>query len=105
MQARQPIVGDVRGMGLLLGVEFVQDRETKEPFPPAWGISRRVGAATLERGLVSYPMTGSVDGALGDHILYAPPLTLTRDQADELVSALDASLTAVTAELAVTAGA
>ena len=105
MQERQPIVGDVRGMGLLLGVEFVQDRETKEPFPPAWGLSRRVGAATLERGLVSYPMTGSVDGALGDHLLFAPPLTLTREQADELVAALDASLTAVTAELDVATGA
>ncbi len=45
-------------------------------------------------------MTGSVDGALGDHILYAPPLTLTREQADELLAALDASLTAISAELA-----
>jgi len=100
LQGRQPMIGDVRGLGLLLGVEFVQDRPTKKPFPPAWGVSRRVGAATLERGLVSYPMTGTVDGALGDHLLYAPPLTLTPAHADELVAALDASLTAVSADLA-----
>ena len=92
MQERQPIVGDVRGIGLLLGVEFVRDRATKEPFPAAWQVSRRVGKATLERGLVSYPMTGTVDGVLGDHLLYAPPLTITRAQIDELVGILDASL-------------
>ncbi len=100
LQGRQPMIGDVRGLGLLLGVEFVQDRITKEPFPPSWGVSRRVGTATLERGLVSYPMTGTVDGALGDHLLYAPPLTLTCALADELVAALDASLTTVTSDLA-----
>ena len=100
MQARQPIVGDVRGLGLLLGVELVRDRATKAPFPAAWQVSKRVGAATLARGLVSYSMTGTVDGALGDHLLYAPPLTLTHEQADELVAILDDSLTAVSADLA-----
>ncbi len=99
LQERQPMVGDVRGLGLLLGVEFVQDRATKSPYPPDWGVSRRIGVATLERGLVSYPMTGTVDGALGDHLLYAPPLTLTTAHADELVAALDSSLSAVAVEL------
>jgi adenosylmethionine-8-amino-7-oxononanoate aminotransferase len=95
MATRHEMVGDVRGLGMLFGVELVQDRVTKTPFPPEWGVSKRIGEATLERGLVSYPMTGTVDGALGDHLLYAPPLTLNREQADELVAALDASLTAV----------
>ena len=100
VQERQPIVGDVRGLGLILGVELVRDRATKAPLPATWQVSKRVGAATLERGLVSYPMTGTVDGATGDHLLYAPPLILTRDQADELVAILDDSLTAVAADLA-----
>jgi adenosylmethionine-8-amino-7-oxononanoate aminotransferase len=99
LAARHEIVGDVRGLGLLLGVEFVGDRERKEPFPTAWGVARRVGAATLERGLVSYPISGSADGVAGDHLLYAPPMILTAEQADELVEILDASLTAVEAEL------
>lgn len=93
-------IGDVRGQGLLLGIEFVTDRERKTPFPVAWGVSRRIGAATLARGLVSYPGTGTADGVAGDHLLYAPPLTLSEAQADELVSILDSSLTAVEAELA-----
>jgi len=93
----QPIVGDVRGLGLLAGIELVQDRTTKQPFPVELRVAARVGAATLERGLVSYPGSGSADGSAGDHLLYAPPLTITRDQVDELVIALDQSLTAVTA--------
>ena len=100
LQGHHPIVGDVRGLGLLLGVELVRDRATKAPFPAAWQVSKRVGQATLERGLVSYPMTGSVDGVLGDHLLYAPPLILTRAQADELVAILEDSLAAVAADLA-----
>lgn len=97
---RHAMIGDVRGMGLLLGVELVRDRESKEPFPPAWGVGRRVGAATLERGLVSYPGAGTADGAAGDHLLYAPPLVITREQVDEVVGILDESLGAVEMDLA-----
>ena len=93
------MIGDVRGLGLLIGVELVRDRETKESFPTAWHVSRRIGRATLERGLVSYPGSGTVDGMRGDHLLYAPPLSLSRDEADELVEILDASLSAVAGEI------
>jgi adenosylmethionine-8-amino-7-oxononanoate aminotransferase len=62
-----------------------------------------VGAATLARGLVSYPGTGTVDGALGDHLLYAPPLTITRAQVEDLLQILDESLLAVALELAAVA--
>lgn len=99
LASRHEIVGDVRGLGLLCGVELVRDRATKEPFPPAWVVARRVAAATLERGLVSYPGAGSADGVAGDHLLYAPPLTITRAQIDDLVAILDESLTAVAADL------
>lgn len=96
---RHEMIGDVRGLGLLLGIELVRDRATKAPFPPAWTVAQRVGAATLTRGLVSYPGSGTVDGVAGDHLLYAPPLIITREQVDGLVSILDRSLTAVAAEL------
>jgi adenosylmethionine-8-amino-7-oxononanoate aminotransferase len=99
LQARHHLIGEVRGLGLLLGVEFVRDRVTKEPFPPEWQVAKRIGAATLERGLVSYPGTGTVDGALGDHLLYAPPLTITTEQVDDLIAILDDSLSAVSADL------
>lgn len=101
---RHAMIGDVRGLGLLLGVELVRGRESKEPFPPAWGVGKRVGAATLERGLVSYPGAGTADGVAGDHLLYAPPLVITREQVDEVVGILDESLGAVEMDLAGVAG-
>lgn len=73
-------VGDVRGIGLLWAVEFVVDKMTKRPFPPQQTFSSRVGAAALQRGLLVYPMQGSVDGITGDHILLAPPAVITPDQ-------------------------
>jgi adenosylmethionine-8-amino-7-oxononanoate aminotransferase len=99
LKGRHEIIGDVRGLGLLLGIEFVRDRQTKEPFPPEWQVSKRLGIETLKRGLVSYPGTGTVDGALGDHMLYAPPLTITAEQIDELTAVLDDSLSVVAVDL------
>jgi adenosylmethionine-8-amino-7-oxononanoate aminotransferase len=96
---RHSIIGDVRGLGLLIGIEFVADRGSKAPFNPELRLSKQIAAATLERGLVSYPLQGTVDGVAGDHLLYTPPLTITRGQIDELVAILDASLDAVTATL------
>src|SRR5215211_1815516 len=90
LKDRQPIVGDVRGLGLLTGVEFVRDRATKEPFPAELQLSKRIAEETLARGLVSYPLAGTIDGLAGDHLLYGPPLIITRDQIDELIDILDA---------------
>ncbi|HTT20746.1 MAG TPA: aminotransferase class III-fold pyridoxal phosphate-dependent enzyme [Candidatus Sulfotelmatobacter sp.] len=73
-------VGDVRGIGLLRAVEFVAEKSTKRPFPPADSFSARVGAAALKRGLLVYPMQGSVDGTAGDHILLAPPAVISEGQ-------------------------
>jgi adenosylmethionine-8-amino-7-oxononanoate aminotransferase len=75
-----PNVGDVRGLGLLLGVEFVADKKTKQPFAPGKAFSSRVGEAAMKDGLLVYPMQGSVDGIQGDHLLIAPPAILTKDQ-------------------------
>jgi adenosylmethionine-8-amino-7-oxononanoate aminotransferase len=94
-----PIVGDVRGLGLMLGLEFVQDKATKEPFPAAARIAPRVGAAALERGLFVYPGVGTVDGERGDHVMVAPPLTVTEAECDELASILKDAVDAVGQEL------
>ena len=73
-------VGDVRGIGLLWAVEFVADKATKRPISHEKNFAGRVGAAALKRGLLVYPMQGSVDGVSGDHLLLAPPAIITGEQ-------------------------
>jgi len=73
-------VGDVRGLGLLWGVEFVADKRTKAPFPPEKNFVGLVRQACLRRGLLVYPMQGCVDGIAGDHLLIAPPAVITAEQ-------------------------
>lgn len=88
-------VGDVRGTGLFLGIEFVADPTTKEPFAPELSIAKKIQAAAVERGVITYACRGTVEGTRGDHLLFAPPLILTEAQADELVDVLGASIDAV----------
>jgi adenosylmethionine-8-amino-7-oxononanoate aminotransferase len=83
-----PSVGDVRGLGLLLGVEFVADKKTKQPFAAEKTFASRVGQAAMKRGVLVYPMQGSVDGVEGDHLLVAPPAILTEEQISESVTQL-----------------
>jgi adenosylmethionine-8-amino-7-oxononanoate aminotransferase len=85
-------VGDVRGIGLLWGVEFVADRARKNPFPPQQNFSGRVASTALKRGLLVYPMQGSVDGFSGDHLLLAPPAVITPEQIAWSVDQLAASI-------------
>ena len=85
-------VGDIRGLGLLWAVEFVNDKKTKAPYPPEQNFSGRVGAAALKRGLLLYPMQGSVDGTSGDHLLLAPPAVITPEQIVWSVEQLSASI-------------
>ena len=85
-------VGDVRGIGLLWAVEFVADKASKRPFAPGQNFSGRVGAAALQRGLLVYPMQGSVDGTAGDHLLLAPPAVITHEQIDWSIDQLSAAI-------------
>ena len=87
-----PVVGDVRGIGLLLGVEFVADKKSKKPFAPEKNFAARVGQAAAKRGLMVYPMQGSVDGISGDHLLIAPPAVITAEQIAWAVVQLRASI-------------
>ncbi len=74
------VVGDVRGLGMLWGVEFVSNKKTKAPFPPEKNFAGLVGQACLRRGLLVYSMQGCVDGTAGDHLLIAPPAVITAEQ-------------------------
>jgi hypothetical protein len=80
------VVGDIRGMGLLLGIEFV--RNGIEPFPPEAHIANRIAEDALEAGVLTYPMQGSVDGKRGDHLLLAPPFTISSAQIEFLAATL-----------------
>jgi adenosylmethionine-8-amino-7-oxononanoate aminotransferase len=85
-------VGDVRGIGLLMGIEFVQDKSTKQPFDPKQNFAGRIGQAAAKRGLLVYPMQGCVDGIWGDHLLIAPPAVITPDQIDWAATQLNEAI-------------
>jgi len=85
-------VGGVRGLGMLWGVEFVADKKTKTPFTPEKNFSGLVGQACRQRGLLVYPMQGSVDGIAGDHLLIAPPAVITAEQIGWAVEQLRAAV-------------
>jgi adenosylmethionine-8-amino-7-oxononanoate aminotransferase len=87
-----PVVGDVRGIGMLWGVEFVADKPSKRAFPPASNFAGRVAEAAMRRGLLVYPMQGSVDGVAGDHLLIAPPAVITSEQIQWAVEQLRDSI-------------
>ncbi|WP_122075773.1 aspartate aminotransferase family protein [Pseudophaeobacter sp. EL27] len=92
--ADHPHVGDIRGRGLFRGVELVADREGKTPFDPTKGLAAKVKRAAFEAGLICYPMSGTRDGRLGDHILLAPPFIISTDQIGEVVDKLDLAISA-----------
>jgi adenosylmethionine-8-amino-7-oxononanoate aminotransferase len=84
----QPHVGDVRGIGLLWGVEFVADKSSKQPFDSKMNFANRVAQQAFQRGLLVYPIQGCVDGYAGDHVLIAPPAIITDEQVSWAVERL-----------------
>ncbi len=91
---QHPHIGDIRGRGLFLGLEIVENRETKAPFDPARGINKRFKAAAFEAGLICYPMGGTLDGKHGDHVLLAPPFIIEDQQIEEITHRLGLALEA-----------
>lgn len=96
---RHPIVGDVRGKGLMAGIEFVQPG-TKDPFPAGAGVTAAIDRETRQRGLLVYPCAGIVDGMVGDSILMVPPLVITEAEVGMLVDRLDGAIEAVSRTVA-----
>jgi adenosylmethionine-8-amino-7-oxononanoate aminotransferase len=91
-----PHVGDIRGRGLLMGVELVQDRDMRTPFDPQRGVHAQVKAHAMANGLMVYPMGGTIDGRNGDHVLLAPPFIATDADLAEIVSRLAEAIQAST---------
>jgi adenosylmethionine-8-amino-7-oxononanoate aminotransferase len=85
LRARYPIIGDVRGRGLLSGVEFVADAVERVPFPGHWYVAREATELARQAGLLIYPRR-SLFGLGGDHVLIAPPLTIEAAEIEELVA-------------------
>ena len=89
---QHPHVGDIRGRGLFLGIELVENRETKRPFDPENQLAKTIKGSAFDAGLVCYPMSGTRDGLLGDHILLAPPFILEDSHVNEIVQKLGTTL-------------
>jgi adenosylmethionine-8-amino-7-oxononanoate aminotransferase len=100
LMTRYPVIGDVRGKGLLTAFEFVSDRQTMAPLPPGARAFARFVEMAYARGLIVYSRR-TRGGYSGDHVLVAPPLIVTDAQIDEIVGLLDETLAEFSAELAV----
>ncbi|MBO0958299.1 aspartate aminotransferase family protein [Neobacillus sp. MM2021_6] len=85
LKEQYSFIGDVRGKGLLLGIEFVEDRETKRPFPRKAIITQKVVGLAKEKGLLVYPAGSGIDGMNGDAIIISPPLTITGKEIENLL--------------------
>jgi hypothetical protein len=87
-----PIVGDIRGLGLLAGVELVADRASKLPFAPQAEMATRAAAYGLEEGVVVYPCSGGVNGDGGDYLLLMPPFVTSEDDLGRMAERLGKAL-------------
>ena len=83
-----PNVGEIRGLGLLLGIEFVKDKRTREPFPKEISVAEKIQQAALTKNVLTYPSQGCVDGMRGDHLLLAPPFTISAEECSQIAQAL-----------------
>ncbi|MDX8479755.1 aspartate aminotransferase family protein [Mesorhizobium sp. VK24D] len=95
-------VGDIRGRGLFRGVELVADRPSKRPFDPKLKLNGRIKKEAMARGLMVYPMGGTIDGRLGDHVLLAPPFIVQRNDISRIVERLGDAIDAALASLPTT---
>ncbi|WP_334129363.1 aspartate aminotransferase family protein [Sneathiella sp.] len=95
---QSPFVGDIRGRGLFRGIELVADRDSKAPFDPSLKMHARVKRAAMDRGLLCYPMGGTIDGRQGDHVLLAPPYIVTPDEIDRIAERVADAIKASTTE-------
>jgi adenosylmethionine-8-amino-7-oxononanoate aminotransferase len=96
---RHQCVGEIRGLGLMLGIELVRERQTKQPFPVEWNVAGRVVAAAFEQGLAFSGTQTGADWVQGDDLRFYPPLVISREQIDTALEIIDAALAQVASEL------
>lgn len=99
LQQTYSFIGDVRGKGLLLGVEIVADLATKYPFSQEKAVTPRLVELAQKNGLLIYPAAAGVEGVGGDAIIIAPPLSINKEEVDELITILELTLNELQAEL------
>jgi adenosylmethionine-8-amino-7-oxononanoate aminotransferase len=92
-------VGDIRGRGLFRGVELVSDCDSKRPFAPELKLNALIKREAMARGLIVYPMGGTIDGVRGDHVLLAPPFIVNKGQVDVIVERLGDAVDAAVASV------
>lgn len=92
-------MGEIRGKGLMVGVEFVKDRATKEPFPSEAGFADRLMETARDKGALLFTGRGFIDGIVGDQLLLCPPLIISQHEIGEIIATLDESLTELEGEL------
>ncbi len=90
--ARFDEIGDIRGRGFFVGVEFVTDRATKAPFPRERQLAAQIGRSALERGLICYPCSGHIAPDLGDTVILAPPYNASDGELAEIVEKFAAAV-------------
>jgi len=84
-------VGNIRGRGLFWGIEFVQNRATRESFPPSVGFGVRFQTICFELGVAVYPGSGTVDGKKGDHAILSPQYNVTDDELAKILEVMKAA--------------
>ncbi|MCE3232717.1 MAG: putative aminotransferase [Rickettsiaceae bacterium] len=93
--AGHPNVGDIRGRGLFVGVEFVEDKQTKAHFNNSLKINAKLKNVAMKEGLMCYAMGGTIDGQNGDHVMFAPPFIINDTQVAEIVDKFEKAVDAV----------
>lgn len=99
LEAKYPLIGSVRGKGLLWGIEFVADKDTKQPFDLSSQVTNRVIHKGYEKGLIVYNAAGGLNGKGGDAILLTPPLIIKTEQIQELLGLLDNVINEISSQL------
>ncbi|WP_027416557.1 aspartate aminotransferase family protein [Aneurinibacillus terranovensis] len=99
LRAKHKWIGDVRGKGLLCGIEFVKDLYSKQPFPLSLRFTERLIEKAMANGLLIYNASGAVNGQAGDAVIIAPPFVILEEEIDKLVELLDRSITELAEEL------
>ena len=90
-------VGDIRGRGLFRAIELVADRSSKEPFDSSLKLHAKIKAEAMARGMMCYPMGGTIDGQRGDHVLLAPPFIIDESHVADITSRLGEAVDAAIA--------